>query len=790
MDRLAWSALLLCIAAILHLLGPIETTLESLLIAAGLAGWVAFAQRSPSGPWQLLARWLPACAGFLCLTRVEEPAARLAIVALVALATKVPHHTAAAGCAAAVGAGHALAAILPGAWSIPVALSRIVSSAIGTIVRSPADAGPTASGLWLFLVWLGAAGACRGAGARLGAFRCLVALACVGVNAATLGLVQAPSALLAAHHEAVSTPHGLVIGLFARGPLLFLILCALLPRLPEPAPRHARRLRLAGAIGATLLGAIFATALAAPALVAAAAPGARRDGDIVLRGSDAFDMQVPAAGRYGISSAGMFGMLPKYLALDGHATRLVQPPLDPSSLAGAAVAVVILPTSRLDAAEKAAIYAFVERGGSLLVMGDHTNLLSTMAPINDLTGRYGLRIRFDSAFAAREQWAGCVSGAGAFSTAGVGTGASLEIRGGALPILTAPYAFSDAGDRSNAGQEAFSGDRRWEPGEQVGDLVLAAAARSGRGRVVLFGDTSTFQNIMLPWSYEYVAALFDDLARDGAARAGLTAAAALGAVAAVCAAALAGMAVSGRAAASAALAAALLVQATACGFMAQPPPVFRLEHADRSDRVALIDDAHKNRYTRHLWHDRSIGGLVVNLQRLGMVPIVSRHGYAHALPDRSLAVLIEPRAPLTVAEIARLREHRARGGTLLVAASGRAGAQLSTLLAPQGIRLLPLPLGPVPVRGDLDQESWARALAQPQFRDAWPIEGPAGMKSHYAAFDRDIVVDAPRAGASTGRLIVMGDADFLTDRVLENETAAWPGNVAFLARLLGGEEGT
>ncbi len=786
MDRLAWSALLLCIAAILRLLGPIETTLETLLIAAGLAAWVACASASPSGSWfpSRIGRWLPALAGLLCLIRIEEPAARLAIVALVALATRTAHRLAAAGFVAAIAAACALAAILPGAWSIPVAMSRILSSVIGTMARSPADAGPTASGLWLLLIWVAAAAACRAAGARVGVSRCLLALACVGLNAATLGLAGAPDALLVAHHEASSTPHATVIGVFARGPLLLLILGALLPRLPGGAPRRRTPSvprRAIGAIGAGAGGAILAAAL----IAAGASSGARRGGDVVLRGSDAYDMQVPAPGRYGTATAGMFGMLPRYLALDGHRTRVEQPPLDPASLAGATVAVVIMPTSRLDAAEKAAIYAFVERGGSLLVMGDHTDLLSTMAPINELTGRFGLRLRFDSAFAAREQWAGCLAAAGPYSVTAVGTGASLEIRGGAHPILRAPYAFSDAGDRANAGQAAFSGDRRWRAGEQVGDLVLAAAAHSGRGRVVLFGDTSIFQNIMLPWSYEPVAALFVVLARERNSRARPVAAAAV-----VGAVAQAGMALCGRAAATTTLATALLAQAVAGAFMTEPGPAFRLGLAERAERVALIDDAHKNRYARHLWRDRSIGGLVINLERLGMVPIVSRHGFERGLPEGSLAVLIEPRAPLSAAEIARLTEHRARGGTLLVAASGHADRELSDLLAPQGIRIRRLPLGPVPVRADLDQESYARAMLQPQFRDAWPIEGPAGMKSHYAAFGHAIVVDAPRAEASSGRLIVLGDPDFLTDRVLENETTAWPGNVAFLERLLAAEEGT
>jgi len=443
------------------------------------------------------------------------------------------------------------------------------------------------------------------------------------------------------------------------------------------------------------------------------------------------------------------------------------------------VLVIITPVGPLAASERSAIHAFVAAGGSLLVMGDHTDLHATMGPINELTARHGMRIRFDSAFAARAQWAGCLAGVRA--PPAVGTGASLEIRGTALPILRAPYAFSDDGDRGNAGQGAFTGDMRWRAGEQVGDLVLAAEARTGPGRVALFGDTSILQNAMLPWSWDYVAGLFDDLASSRGSRAPFVAAAA------ACAFMLAATGLRGSAAAAAALSCALIASSVALRVVAGPDSAQRLDGPE-AQRVALIDDAHANRQSRHLWKDRSLGGLAVSLQRAGWIPIVSRQGFARSFPERSLAILIEPRAPLSRDEIARLEQHRARGGTLLVAASGRAAAALEDLLAPHGIAIHDLPLGPVPLRGDLDEAAYARALNEPQFRDAWPVSGPPGTKSHYAAFGRHIVVDAPR-GDAAGRLIVLADPDFLTDRVLENETAAWPGNVAFLEQLLASEAG-
>ena len=783
MDRRAWSALLLCIAVLLKLLGPIEAALESLLMAAGLAGWTAFSgggmhvvRLAP-----MARRWLPALAGFFLLMRIEDPAGSLAALALIVLATPSAHRSAAAGCVVAIAAWRALVPILPGAWSIPVALSHVLSSALGSVLPSPSAAGPTATGLWLFLIWLAAVCAMRSGGARAGVLRCMAGFCLVCLNAATLSMTTvAPAALLMAHHEPGAGAQGAVLSLFLRGPLLLLALCALFPRPATPGFPQPGYADLWSAMRKRAIPIAGCAALAAMLFAVGAPGGARREGEIVVRASDAFDMQAPAPERYGIANAGMFGMLPRYLALAGHRVRVAQPPLDAAALKIAAVAVVILPTERLAAAEKAAIYAFVERGGSLLVMGDHTDLLSTRAPIDDLTSRFGLRIRFDSAFPAREQWAACLAGVGSFSPPGFGTGASLEIRGSALPILTAPCAFSDAGDRANIGQGAGTGDRRWTSSEPVGDLVLAAAAYSGRGRVVLFGDTSIFQNVMLPWSWDSVDRLFDDLARDRSAQWAFVALAALSALA------LALMALRGNGWASAALAIAVLGHAVAGPLAAKPPRL----HGEGARRIALIDDAHLNRSARHLWRDRSLGGLMVSLQRAGWIPIVSGSGSAREMPRGSLGVLIEPRVPLSSAETTRLSRHLETGGTLLIAASGHAGAALGGLLEPRGIRIHGVPLGPVPVRGDLDAAAFAQTLAQPQFRDAWPVTGPPGTRSHFNAFGHDIVVDAPLEGTSAGRLIVLGDPDFLTDRVLENETTAWPGNVAFLERLLTVREGT
>jgi hypothetical protein len=76
----------------------------------------------------------------------------------------------------------------------------------------------------------------------------------------------------------------------------------------------------------------------------------------------------------------------------------------------------------------------------------------------------------------------------------IAVGASLAIVPPAYPIVVGRYGFEDAGDSLNGGPGAFMGNLAHERGESVGDVVLVAAQQVGRGRVLVFGDTSPFQN--------------------------------------------------------------------------------------------------------------------------------------------------------------------------------------------------------------------------------------------------------------------------------------------------------
>ena len=72
--------------------------------------------------------------------------------------------------------------------------------------------------------------------------------------------------------------------------------------------------------------------------------------------------------------------------------------IDANALTDCDVLVIKVPTARYEAAEIDEIERFVERGGGLLLVGEHTNVFNTGTYLNDVAARFGLRFRYDCLF--------------------------------------------------------------------------------------------------------------------------------------------------------------------------------------------------------------------------------------------------------------------------------------------------------------------------------------------------------------------------------------------------------
>ncbi len=99
------------------------------------------------------------------------------------------------------------------------------------------------------------------------------------------------------------------------------------------------------------------------------------------------------AGSYNYAAA--YGYCGQYFQM----SRLLETdPITDATLARCDMLVIKTPTSRYAEDEIAAVVRFVERGGSLLMIGDHTNVFNMNTCLNDVARRFGFTFRNDLLF--------------------------------------------------------------------------------------------------------------------------------------------------------------------------------------------------------------------------------------------------------------------------------------------------------------------------------------------------------------------------------------------------------
>ena len=157
------------------------------------------------------------------------------------------------------------------------------------------------------------------------------------------------------------------------------------------------------------------------------------------------------------------------------------------------------PEEPIPADEAAAIDRFVRRGGGLLLVGDHTNLLGMGTHLNALSARYGIRFRYDSVsdgvtggfVECAEPRIGRRIGALHVDKLEFMTSCSLQLSGNAETVLAADDCRREPHDYAGS---SFFGRRGPHPEMEHGRTVLAATVRVGRGRIAAFTDSTVWSS--------------------------------------------------------------------------------------------------------------------------------------------------------------------------------------------------------------------------------------------------------------------------------------------------------
>jgi hypothetical protein len=527
---------------------------------------------------------------------------------------------------------------------------------------------------------------------------------------------------------------------------------------------------------------------------------------------------VPEYGKYGKDAVGMFGLWPVTLSTLGYPTEIVvedrdkflnstQPLLQnitrylnltdytaiqessqvtASLLQGACVFVVSNLNVSFTEQEQSIIWDYVQGGGSLLVIGDHTNVGGMQEPLNELLTPVGIHYRFDAALPIDEKfkWLSCTQllphpitkSLLSLDELQYGVGASLGLSSSAFPIIIGSSVLSDEGNRSNA-DIAYLGDYDYNKGERLGDVILVAGAYYGDGRVLVFGDTSSFQNPALPSSYRFVQSCFSWLAR---AQTGvfflIQTSVSLGFL----------------------LSAVLLFiffRKNSASFIWFPAvlcvsliltvilnPLLVAPQRNDMGSVVYIDASHTERFSLESFTDDSLNGFLLNLQRNNLHPRILREFNTETIQGSSMIVFNAPTTTFTSDEIRFLQTYMTQGGVVLLATGYEDKTASLPLLSSFGLDVEPTPLGPVPYV----EENLSLYQNEPRFVDSWPITFNGNQTTSYYNFTWDdltfhLVVFQPYG---TGGLLLIGDSQFLLNKNLESIYDYWPGNILFIKYLL------
>jgi len=350
----------------------------------------------------------------------------------------------------------------------------------------------------------------------------------------------------------------------------------------------------------------------------------------------------------------------------------------------------------------------------------------------------------------------------------IAVGASLTVRAPARPLVVGRHGFSDKGDLANQAG-GYLGDRHFSPDERLGDVVLVATANYMSGRVMVFGDTSSFQNGALARGGDYVETIFRWFVSLRNWLPPVLSALGLGTILFSVVWLLA------RRRCSATVIVVVLfvslylgdvASGLAARFAAQ-----QAVHPQTGD--ALIDASHLSRGDAELWDSDGLGGLVQNLMRKGYMPSVTAHFSPEMIRRSKLVFLVAPARQLRPKEVGVYDEFVRRGGQLFVCAGFEESSGCQPLLDRFGFRIKNLPLG---------MATPGTNATRVDFLGAWPVVSPVEESEVICSWENYPLIVARKYGQ--GRIVVIGDSLFLVNRNLEMPRSFNLDNIEFFRKLV------
>jgi hypothetical protein len=544
----------------------------------------------------------------------------------------------------------------------------------------------------------------------------------------------------------------------------------------EPAVRAKQSL----GPGVTLAIAVLATVVLALCTTLCVGRYTLQGRKVVLYEKGFLNWLKPKHGDYGRLSIGMYGLLPHFVRSLG-AQCVVSPDLAEKDIQDADVLVLIYPDKPWEAGQLQRIHGFVERGGSLLLLGEHTvRDADGSTRFNEVLAPTRMNVLFDCAEFAVGGWLHSFDTLAHPALLGIGdernelgivVGASLEASWPARPLVIGRWGWSDWGDE---GGNAFIGNVAYDAGEKLGDVILVAEQSLGKGRVIAFGDTSTFSNGINMGAHAFTSRLFAYLAgpRDNPSAPWRTPVMALAAALLAWALALHRRPLD---LALVCLLIALLRTAVtyACERATELHP--RVPR-DSGYRLAYLDSSHAGLYSSESWRDDGLMGLALNLMRNGYLTLDLHKFSAEALLKSDLFISVAPAREYTAAERSAIRRFLEQGGIFILTVGYDERRPSQSLLSEfgfeigDGTRAEGTSTGPRPL-GFFKSPYYNAGsyMNHVRFHAAWPVFCPqSGARVlAYGRGDLPVIMMRP---IGNGKMVVVGDTCFAMNKNLEVES--------------------
>lgn len=163
------------------------------------------------------------------------------------------------------------------------------------------------------------------------------------------------------------------------------------------------------------------------------------------------------------------------------------------------ILIVKMPVVPFDASEKRYMEQFVRKGGTVLAIGDHTNLFGTTDVLNDLLEPYGGRFNPDAVIPTQgteyrytPRWWNRTSIVDDVDYIDYQTSCSISASTvSTAPLIVATGVVAEAADYSN---DRFFGKLTVTADDRKSPLQLCVALKHGKGKVLLFGDSTIWSS--------------------------------------------------------------------------------------------------------------------------------------------------------------------------------------------------------------------------------------------------------------------------------------------------------